>query len=142
MSDTSGVNFFLGEDGTDLIIFADTASGEADGGAGNDALLDTSSGSVTLYGGSGDDSFSYDGVGLTVIDDSAGALDLLLFSNVTDLGTLDFLRNGNDLIFAAPDDADLSHAVVVNEWFSSADSVDYIANKDSTQILNLYDLFG
>ena len=90
----------------------------------------------------GDDSFSYNGVGLTVIDDSSGALDLLLFSNVTDLTTLDYLRNGNDLIFAAPDDANLSHAVTIKDWFTSADSVDYIANKDSTQTLSLYDLLG
>lgn len=104
--------------------------------------MGVSSGVVTLRGGSGNDAFSHDGVGLTFIDDASGASDLLLFSNVADLGMLDVLQNCNDIIFATQDDLNPDNAVVIRDRFSSSDSVDYIANANSTQILNLYDLFA
>ena len=67
---------------------------------------------------------------------------MLLCSNVADLDTPDFLRDDNNLVFAAQGDESLSNAVVVKDCLSSTDSFYYISNSDSTQILNLYELFA
>jgi hypothetical protein len=98
-----------------------------DAGDGNDTIIDNTGGTVEIAGGIGNDTFVHNNDGVTFITDVGGDSDSLIFI-VADVGTLQFLLVGNDLIIADALDTNFENFVDVVGFFdpSDTDTLEYV----------------
>jgi Ca2+-binding RTX toxin-like protein len=122
-----GDDQLIGADGND-VLYGGAGSDLMSGGAGDDALvggdgadqLDGGGGTNTLRGGLGDDIYVYGAdSGVSIIDNSDGGTDWLLFTDDITSDRLTYLRDGDNLIVRV--DADAATQVVVTNWFLGED---------------------
>nr|WP_320113865.1 calcium-binding protein [uncultured Desulfuromonas sp.] len=136
-----GDDQLIGADGND-VLYGGTGSDLMSGGEGDDALvggdgadqLDGGGGTNTLRGGLGDDIYVYgaDG-GISIVDNSDGGTDWLIFTDDITSDRLAYLRDGDDLIVRV--DADAATQVVITNWFLGEDyQVDYIQPANASGI--------